>query len=144
MFDGNRYNHVCESVLVISFHCENAADMFVVMPPKDPIFCRLEAIENGLHGDDRKRLSLEPFCVMVSCLFMSGATVSELVCTFFRPLFPTLPDLLLRVALAKDGVLLAVHAYRDQLHVFYRSSNSSRILTSWFGFIALLLSLAAG
>lgn len=105
MFDGNRYNHVCESVLVISFHCENAADMFVVMPPKDPIFCRLEAIENGLHGDDRKRLSLEPF--------------------FFRPLFPTLPDLLLRVALAKDGVLLAVHA-------------------SWFGFIALLLSLAAG
>jgi hypothetical protein len=110
VFDGNWYDHVLEGVLMVPLHCENTAYVLVVMLPKDSVFRRLEAVENGLHGDDRQRLGLESFCVMVSCLSWPGTTAKEMVCTFLGPLLAALPYLLLRIALAKDRVLLAIHA----------------------------------
>lgn len=53
MLHCNGYDYVLESVLVLSFHRQDTAEMLIVVLPEYPVLGCFEAMEDRLHGNDR-------------------------------------------------------------------------------------------
>lgn len=141
MLDCNWHHHVLEGILVFSLNGQHRAEMLVIMLPEDPIFDRLEPVEQWLHGNGRQTVELEAFCMHGHVrLSYHGCIPKAAVLTLLGPLSATLPDLFLGVTFTNHGILFTVHAYTG-FRTERQPIGIEVALTPWLCLVTLLLAL---